>query len=202
MKDNDHAAALALLKKAVEIQPKLTRNRLNLAAANVGLGRFSEAERLLAEILAQKPEFPIAHFHLGLLYEEQGRFAEACAAYSKELGHYPNSIVTRFNLGELLFRMADFEAAEREMRVLIEQAPEMPKPHLLLARILLKQERELNEVEGLAKEGLERTEADDLKVLGYYLLADVYSRQGRQGELQQVLKKAQYHRSRIEGGGG
>ncbi len=54
-------------------------------------------------------------------------------------------------------------------------------------------------MERLAKAGLERTEADDLKVLGYYLLADVYSRQGRQAELEQVLRRAQVHRARIDG---
>jgi hypothetical protein len=64
--------------------------------------------------------------------------------------------------------------------------------------VLLQQGRDLPEVERLAKAGLERTEADDLKVLGYYLLADVYSRQGRQAELEQVLRRAQVHRSRIE----
>jgi len=64
--------------------------------------------------------------------------------------------------------------------------------------VLLQQGRDLSEVERLAKAGLERTDADDLKVLGYYLLADVYSRQGRQDELEQVLRRAQVHRSRIE----
>ncbi len=202
MSANDHMGALPILEKAVEIQPKLTRNRLNLAVANVGLGRFAEAETILDEIIAEKPEFPLAHFHLGLLYEERGRFAEARAAYARELELYPNLVVARFNLGDLFFRRGDIAAAEREMRALIEEASDSPKPYLLLARILLKQERELAEVERLARSGLERTEADDLKVLGYYLLADVYSRQGRQAELEKVLGRAQYYRSRIEGAGG
>ena len=197
MNANDHMGALALLEKAVEIQPKLTRNRLNLAAANVGLGRFAEAETLLGDIVVEKPEFPLAHYHLGLLYEEQGRLAEASAAYVRELELYPSSVVSRFNLGELMFRLGDYEAAEAEMRVLIEESPDLPRPYLSLARVFLKQEKELDEVERLARAGLERTDEDELKVLGYYLLADVYSRQGRQAELERVLEKAQYHRSRI-----
>ncbi len=199
---NDHLAALPLLEKAVEIQPKLTRNRLNLAVANVGLDRFAEAEPMLDDILTEKPKFPLAHFHLGLLYEEQGRLAEAQAAYAEEVELYPDSVISRFNLGNLKYRLGDARAAEQEMRILIDQAPEIPKPYLFLARILLKQERELAEVERCARAGLERAEADDLKVLGYYLLADVFSRQGRQAELQQVLARAQYYRSRIEGTGG
>jgi len=196
---NDHSAALPLLEKAVEIQPKLTRNRLNLAAANVGVGRFTIAEPILVDILAEKPKFPIANFHLGLLYEEQGRLGEAMAAYAKELELYPDLVMARFNLGNLYFRLGDLEAAEREMRTLIDEASDKPKPYLFLARVLLKQERDLGDVERLARAGLDRAEADDLKVLGYYLLADVYSRQGRQAELEQVLERAQFYRSRIEG---
>jgi arylsulfatase A-like enzyme/Flp pilus assembly protein TadD len=202
MKANDHQGALPLLETAVEIQPKLTRNRLNLAGAHIGVGRLAEAETILSAILAKYPDGPRVHYHLGLLYEGQGRLAEARAAYARELENYPKSVVSRFNLGDLLLRLGELEAAEREMRTLIEEAPELAKSHLLLARILLKQERELAEIEGLARAGLERAKADRLKALGYYLLADVYSRQGRQAELQQVLEKAQFYRSRIEGAGG
>ncbi|MCJ7754542.1 MAG: tetratricopeptide repeat protein, partial [Thermoanaerobaculales bacterium] len=202
MDSNDHGAALPLLEKAVEIQPKLSRNRLNLAAANVGLGRFAIAEPMLDEIIAERPKFPLAHFHLGLLYEEQGRIEEARAAYATELELYPDSPMARFNLGNLYFRLGDLEAAEREMKILIDEAAEKPKPYLFLARVLLKQERDLTEVELLARAGLERAETDDLKALGYYLLADVYSRQGRRPELQQALEKAQFYRSRVEGAGG
>ncbi len=126
---------------------------------------------------------------------------QARAAYAKELEFYPDSVMARFNLGNLYFRLGNLEAAEREMRILIDEASDKPKPYLFLARVLLKQERDLAEVERLARAGLERAEADDLKVLGYYLLADVYSRQGRQAELAQVLERAQYYRSRIEGAG-
>jgi arylsulfatase A-like enzyme/tetratricopeptide (TPR) repeat protein len=193
----DHAHALPLLETAVEIQPKLTRNRLNLAAAMIGVGRIAEAEVLLDELVAEKPKFPLAHFHLGLVYEAQDRFSKARRSYLEELESYPDSIVSRFNLGDLMFRAGEMAAAENEMVALIEAAPELPKPYLLRARILLTQERELPEVERLARAGLERTDEDELKVLGYYLLADVYSRQGRQDELERVLERAQYHRARL-----
>jgi len=201
MRANDHHAALAPLQTAVEIQPKLTRNRLNLAVANIGLSRLDVAETMLDEIIAEHPEFPLAHFHLGILFEEQGRLEAARKVYAEEVERFPSAVMARFNLGNLYFRMGDAAAAEREMGTLIEEAPDLPRPYLFLARILLKQERDLSEVERLARAGLERTEADDLKVLGYYLLADVYSRQGRQAELEQVLERAQFYRSRIESAG-
>ena len=202
MDTGDDAAALPLLEKAVEIQPKLTRNRLNLAVANLNLGNAPEAERDLAAIIGDHPKFPLAHFHLGLAYEEQGRLPEARAAYAEEVELFPDNVPARFNLGNVAFSLGDVTTAEQEMRTLIEKSPESAKPYLLLARVRLRQGQDLSEVERLAKAGLERTEADDLKVLGYYLLADVYSRQGRQAELERVLRQAQVHRARIEGAAG
>lgn len=202
MDSGDHAAALPLLEKAVEIQPKLTRNRLNLAVANINLGHLAEAESELDAIIDEHPKFPLAHFHLGLAYEEQGRLPEARAAYAEEVEIFPDNMPARFNLGNVAFELGDAAAAEQEMRTLIEKSPDSAKPYLLLARVLLQQGRDLTEVERLAKAGLERTEADDLKVLGYYLLADVYSRQGRQDELDRVLERAQVHRARIDGRSG
>jgi arylsulfatase A-like enzyme/Flp pilus assembly protein TadD len=199
---NDHRSALPLLQKVVEIQPKLTRSRNNLAACFIGLGELDQAHVLLDDIVAEHPKFPLAHFHLGLLYEERGRLDDARKAYAVEVELYPKSVVARFNLGNLLYRIGEAEMAEEEMRVLIEEAPDKPRAYLYLARIVLSKRQDLDEVETLARAGLERADADELKALGYYLLADVYSRQGRQTELEQVLERAQYYRSRIEGTGG
>jgi predicted Zn-dependent protease len=96
--------------------------------------------------------------------------------------------------------MGDAAGAEQHMRTLVEQAPEQPRPYLLLARIVLKTSSDFDEVQSLALSGLERTGAAELKALGYYLLADVYSRQGRRRELQDVLEKAQYYRAQIGSG--
>jgi len=199
---NDHRSALPLLQKVVEIQPKLTRSRNNLAACLIGLGDLDQAQAMLEDIVAEFPKFPLAHFHLGLLHEEQGRLEAARNAYSAEVDLYPKSVVARFNLGNVLYRLGDPEAAENEMRVLIEEAPDKPRAYLYLARIVLRERQDLEEVEALAQTGLELAEADELKALGYYLLADVFQRQGRQEELQRVLERAQFYRSRIDGAGG
>ena len=67
------AVALPYLEKAVEIQPKLTQNRLNLAGCLIEVKQFARAEALLKEIVRDYPRFPLAQFNLGLLYDEQGR---------------------------------------------------------------------------------------------------------------------------------
>ena len=200
MNRNDHRDALPLLRKVVDIQPKLTRSKNNLAAALIGVGDLPEAEQLLDQITKSYPKFPLAHYNLGLLRERQGRAAEAKAAYEAEVTNYPKSVAPRFNLGDLLLRSGDPRGAEEQMRVLIRDDPQGPRQYLLLARVLLDQPGKLPEVESLAQAGLDRAKEADLKALGYFLLADVYSREGRRRELDDAVRKGQYYRSRMGSG--
>ncbi len=198
--NSDHPEALPLLRKAVEIQPKLSRSRLNLAASLIATGRLGEAERELDVILKEYPKFPLASFHLALLRERQGRPQEARQAYETELANHPQSVVARFNLGELLLRHGDAAGAEEQMRVLIRQDPANARPYLLLGQALLTRPGRLDEVERLAHAGLDRTKEAELKALGYFLLADVYSRQGRRAELREAVTKANQYRAMIKSG--
>ena len=195
MDGNDNAGAFPYLRQAVEIQPKLTRNRSNLAACLIGLGRLAEAEAELTGILAEHPRFPLVSFHLGLAYEEQGRLEEARAAYAAEVEHHPDTMTARFNLGNVLLRLGDATGAEEQMRATIALAPDEPRPHLFLARALLARSGDLDEALASARAGLERSRSDELKALAYYLMADVYSRQGRRAQLDDALARARHHES-------
>ncbi|HJT16476.1 MAG TPA: sulfatase-like hydrolase/transferase [Thermoanaerobaculia bacterium] len=198
MARNDHRDALPLLRKVVEIQPKLTRSKNNLAAALIGVGDLQEAEPLLQNITQTYPKFPLAWYHLGLLREKQGRPADARSAYETELANHPKEIPPRFNLGDLLLRSGDARGAEEQMRTLIREDPAGARPYLLLGQVLLDQPGRLREVEMLALQGLDRAKEADLKALGYFLLADVYSREGRRRELDEAVRKGQYFKAQIK----
>ena len=197
MRRNDHQAALPFLRKAVELQPKLSRSQLNLAAALIALGSIEEAERLLTDIIKQYPKFPLAHYHLALLRERQGRIADARAEYVSEIANHPNEAVARFNLGSLLLRIRDHAGAEEQFRTLIKTDPTGPKPYLILAQSLVDQPGRLAEAESLARAGLERAKDPELKALAYFVLADVYSREGRRSELQDAVRKGEHFKSLI-----
>jgi len=190
MDRNDHRQALPYLRKAVEIQPKLSRNRKNLAVCLVGLGRYDEAERILRDILAEYPKYPLAHFHLGLLYEEQGRIPEATAAYRQEIEYHDRSVPARFNLGNLLLKQGDAGGYLAQMEKVVELAPDEAKGYLFLARGLINQAGELDRAHDLVNRGLALAEAGELKALGYFLLADIYSRKGQRDRVDETLEKA------------
>ncbi|MDH7513027.1 MAG: sulfatase-like hydrolase/transferase [Clostridiales bacterium] len=195
MEDKDHAGALPYLEKAVEIQPKLTQNSLNLGACLVGLKRYEEAEVRLKEIAAHYPKFPLVHFHLGLLYEEQGRIEEAMKAYREEFGLYSDHFRARFNHGRLLLKLGDRAGYLNEMKEVIRTAPQAAEGYLFLARGLLLEGADLNTIQELVEKGLTLAKTAELNTLGYFLLADVYTRRQQPARAREALEKANSYKN-------
>jgi tetratricopeptide (TPR) repeat protein len=183
--------ALPHFEKAVEIQPKLTQNRLNLAGALIEVGQFDKAESLLKQIVEEHPRFPLAQFNLGLLYEERGQAREARAAYEAELSAYPRHFKARFNLGKILYGLGDRRGSLEQMREVIRIAPARAEGYLFLARGLLQEPAAIDEVQGLVEKGLSLAETPDLKALGWLLMADVFNRRHRPDQMNDALRKAQ-----------
>ena len=182
--------ALPHFEKAVLIQPKLTRNRLNLAGALTETKQFGRAETLLSEIVKDQPRFPFAQFNLGLLHEEQGHLEEARSAYAAEVSAYPGHFKARFNLGKILFRLGDAAGSREQMREVIRLAPKQPEGYLFLARGLLQESAPVETVQELVEKGLALAQAADLKALGWLLLADVYNRKRQPDKMNEALQKA------------
>ncbi|MCP4148783.1 MAG: sulfatase-like hydrolase/transferase [bacterium] len=196
--DGNHKEALPYLQKAVEIQPKMNRTRLNLAICYLGLKRYDDSSALLDAIITKYPKYPMANFHMGLLKEEMSNFEEAASFYRLELKHYENCIQARFNYGKLLFRQGDLDGYIKEMQKLTEIAPKFPKGYLFLARGLLKKGSPPDESLVLIEKGISL--ADDtepgLKALGYFLMADVYSRKKQPAKVKEALVKADYYKKK------
>jgi tetratricopeptide (TPR) repeat protein len=191
--------ALPYLEKAVEVQPKLTQNRLNLAGCLIEVKQYGRAREALEEIVREHPRFPLAHFNLGLLHEEEGRLDLARAAYAAEVAAYPSQFKARFNLGKVLFRLGDREGAVEEMREVVRIAPERPEGHLFLARGLLPDPARIDEVEAHVEEGLRVAKAPDVQALGWLLLADVYSRRQKPDKASEALRRARSFSARTSG---
>ncbi len=191
------AEALPYFEKALEIQPKLTQNRLNLAGSLVEVKQYDRAEGLLNEIIRDFPRFPLAHFNLGLLYEQQGRPEEARSAYAEEVSAYPGDFRARFNLGKVLFRLGDGAGSLEQMREVIRIAPKQPEGYLFLARGLLQESAPIDEIHALVEKGLSLAETPDTRALGFFVLADVYNRKRRPDKANEALRKAEAYASEI-----
>ena len=198
MSQENYVEALPYLEKAIEIQPKITRTRLTLAACLVGARQYDRAQAELATVLADSAKFPLAHYNLGLLYEEQGRLEEARGAYQAEIENFPQGYKARFNLGRVLFRLGDKAASLAEMRDVVKIVPKLAEGHLMLGRGLLDAGDALEKVQAEVEKGLSLAETSELKALGYFLLADVYNRRGDLARMNEALKKANSYKSQKE----
>jgi choline-sulfatase len=185
-----YGEALPYLEKAVEIQPKITRSRLTLGACLVGLKQYDRAEAELKQVIQEAPKYPLASFNLGLLYEEEGRLEEARAAYAEEVANYPGEFKARFNLGKLLFKLGYRAGSLEQMREVVKLTPKLAEGHLLLARGLLHEDVPLDEIQREVETGLSLAETAELKALGYYLLADIYTRRHEPEKVNDALRKA------------
>jgi len=194
----NYAEALPYFEKAVETQPKITRTRLNMAACLVGAKQYDRAEAELKTVIQDSPKFVLAHYNLGLLYEEQGRLEEARASYAEEVAAFPQGYKARFNLGKVLFRLGDRPGSLEQMREVVNIAPKLAEGHLLLARALLYEPGPLADVQREVEAGLSLAETSELKALGYFLLADIYNREGEPGKMNEALKKANFYKSQKE----
>ena len=183
--------ALPYLEKAVEIQPKLTQNRLNLAACLIDAKQLARAQATLEEIVRDYPKFPMAQFNLGLLHEEQGRPQEARTAYAAEVANYPDAFKARFNLGKLLFaagRPGGLDRADARGR---SGSPRSgPRATSSWPAACSTSPAPLDEVQGLAEKGLALAQAPDMKAFGWFLMADVFSRRHQPDKVNEALRNA------------
>ncbi len=196
MDHKDYAKALPPLRQAAEIQPKLTQYQQSLAACYIFLKQYADAERILNIIGRDYPKFPLVHFHLGLVADEQGDLAKAEAGYRKEIEIYPRSVPARFNLGKLLLKKGDFDGYMAEMNEVVKLAPEMAEGYLFLARGQLRDPAaDLSAVQANVEKGLENARSPDLQALGWFLLADIYTRRQQPAKVSEALRKASHFKA-------
>ena len=110
------------------------------------LGREGQRAEAIAEYEAAlriRPDFPHAHYGLGVTYEEQGDVRGAIEQYRAALVANPDFANAHFNLANLLGQSGDFEGAELHYRraIALDPANEGAKRGLALVQQLLEQRR-------------------------------------------------------------
>ena len=168
------------LRQALAIEPKLAAARNALGVLALKSGDVTGAEREIRQAIAEKPDVRLAHFNLALVAEERGRTDDAAAEYRKEIELHPNaSYKAWFNLGKLYAQAGARQGQIDAYRHAIESNPSFAEGHLYLARLYLDLGRNLDEAVRLARRGIELAPESEYAPLGYYVIADIYSRQGK-----------------------
>jgi protein O-GlcNAc transferase len=111
----NNAAAIDLLRQAVNAAPRKGDYHNALGCAFTRLEKFEEAERSLERAIAldNRAEF---HSSLGTLRKRQNRLPEAIAAYQESLRLDSNAADTHYNLGNAFRANGDTEEALQSFR--------------------------------------------------------------------------------------
>lgn len=181
LRQRRYREAEAELEHALTLDLDRPRFLAKLGECYLEMRRPADAERRLVEALAENPRLKGAHFHLGLAREEQGRPIEAMAEYRREAELHADAFRARFNLARLLLDAGRPADAAEQLRQALAMQPQFGTGHLYLAKALLDL-GDLAGAEAAARQGLARQPEPGVAPLGHYILADVYSRQGRRAE--------------------
>ncbi|MEK9969475.1 MAG: tetratricopeptide repeat protein [Ferrovibrio sp.] len=123
--DGDHAAAVALIDRAIAAQPAEASFHGNRATALLALGRTEDAVTGYMRALELDPDYAEGHYNLANLLRREGAFASARRHFETALRLQPGHMLARNNLAMLLWEdLGDTESAAREFERLRQSAPD------------------------------------------------------------------------------
>ncbi len=198
MEKGQFAEAAALLEKGLTLDADRAAFLVKLGEARIELKQFDAAEKALTEAIAAKGDQAMAHYDLGLVYEVRENLPAAMAAYEAEIARSPKLFQPEFNLAKLLSKTGRAGEALAHYRAAVEKKPDFGTGYLYLAKAAL-DAGDLKEAEQAAVKGLASAPDPAMAPLGHYVLADVYSRLGREAEAQRHVAAGQ-RAERLAGG--
>jgi len=177
----DFAGAAETLEKGLPLASDRSAFLVKLGEARLELKQLDAAQKALLEASKLKPDQSMAHYDLGLLYEARGQWRDASTAYQAEIAISPKLYQPHFNLAKILTRQGRTADAVTHFRAAVDKNPEFGAGYLYLAKALL-DANDLTGAEQAAMRGLDSKPDAGIVPLGHYVLADVYSRLGREAE--------------------
>ena len=176
------AKAEQLFNLALQLDPKVAAAKNALGVIALERGELDEAERRIREALAIKPTVRLAHYNLALVAERRGDLRTAEREYVEELKQHPETYKAAFNLSRLYEQVGDREGQIEALKASLKSNPRFPEGYFFLGKAYLDEGKNLQGAAEMARKGLEVGPKSQHAALGHYVLADVYSRQGRAEE--------------------
>lgn len=186
MLQRDFAGAAATLEKGLTLDADRAAFLVKLGEARLEMKQIDLAETALTAALEARADQSMAHYNLGLVHEARDNWQAAMAAYEAEVKVSPKLYQPHFNLAKLLSKDGRHREAVKHFREAVDANPEFGTGYLFLAKALL-DIGDLQEAEDAARRGLTSKPDAAMAPLGHYVLADVYSRQGRDAEAARQL---------------
>ena len=178
-----------MLKQGLTLDVDRPPFLVKLGEAHLELKQYDEAEKVLKEAVALRADVPRGQYNLALVYEQRGNGGAARAAYEAEAAANPKNYGAQFNLGKLLLKEGRLPEATTRFQAAVDARPQFAEGYLYLAKALL----DGGNLQGAARaatEGLSKSPDRTIAPLGHYVLADVFSRMGRENEAAREVARA------------
>ncbi len=118
-----HAEAVDLVRRAVDLRPEDAALQLNLGNALKALGQIDAAIDQFRNALTLAPSFPMAHYNLGNAYASLGRHEDAADAFARSVRLQPDDASSHNNLGNALHALGRHTDAIASFRRALELRP-------------------------------------------------------------------------------
>jgi tetratricopeptide (TPR) repeat protein len=122
-------AALALIRRALELQPDSAEAHNSLGNALVAAGRHQEAVAAFSTAVSLKPDLVQAHNNLGNALQALGRYEAAIECYDRALDRAPSYAEAYENLGRALGALGQHHEAVIAYEKAIELKPDQASCH-------------------------------------------------------------------------
>lgn len=122
-KQKDFDQALQLLQKAIQLDPKNTDYRYEMAYVYFGKGDYNTTQQILKKLLKKNEATPNYYLLLARAQEEKGQITDAEKTLQKALYRFPQAGQVYTELGGLAYKRGNNDAAVSFWEKGIEQAP-------------------------------------------------------------------------------
>jgi tetratricopeptide (TPR) repeat protein len=181
----ENGKALESYETAVKLYPEALLPLINSSVLYSSVGNQAKAEENLQKALAIDPVNEAANLNYGLILAELGKTDEAVRALRTALKVNPGQAVAAYNLSVIL-SSTNLDEAIGYARIAAKSMPTEPKYGYTLAFYLLKGGKKTEAVTTL--QGV--ISHNPLFLDSYWLLADIYIRDGRSNEAIKVYRQA------------
>lgn len=126
-------------KKALDLAPRSTRERLNYGLALLRAGKTKEGVEELLTVQRAEPSLPHTWFNLGIVYRKDGDVEKAIPQFEQMISLAPDEPISHYNLGALYKQNGDLDRAERQFREAARLNENLAAPHFQLYNVYRQQ---------------------------------------------------------------
>lgn len=173
--------AVEQFRKALQLAPNSSQDRLNYGLALLRAGKLAEGVRELQAVQKQDPALPHTYFNLGIAWKKQGEHAKAIEQFERMVQLVPDEPISHYNLGSLYKLIGKTREALEQFQTASRLDPNLAAAHFQLYNAFRVEgraedmRRELAEFQRLKKQQEGAAVPEDVDWSAYAEIYDVAS---------------------------